>query len=65
MSIEYKQLDHGFKYGSAEVIRLFSDDKKGWITLGINTPKESIQIYVTKTGKIRIHDKNGEWFRLS
>lgn len=28
----------------------------------VDTPKDNgIKIYVTKTGKIRIHDKNGEW----
>jgi hypothetical protein len=62
--IEYKELEYGFKYGAAEVTRAFSDHKKGWITLIIKTPKAEIQVYVTKTGKIRIHDPDGEWFKL-
>jgi hypothetical protein len=60
--IEYKELKYGFKYGAAKVTRLFSDEKKGWVTLGVETPKSVIQVYVTKTGKIRIHSSDGgEW----
>ena len=65
MVITYEELKYGFQYGAAKVTRLFSDKKKGWVTLGIETPKQTIQVYVTKTGKIRIHDSEGEWFRLS
>lgn len=64
-SIPFAELSYGFQYGAAKVTRVCSDDKKGWITLEIATPKQSIQVYVTKTGKIRIHDKDGEWFRLA
>ena len=63
--LHYEETKYGFNYGSAKVTRLFSDGKKEWITLGIETPKyegtEHIQIYVTKTGKVRIHDSRGEW----
>lgn len=46
--------------------------QKGYPWVGISvteslvriTPKQTIQVYVTKTGKIRIHDNDGEWFRL-
>jgi hypothetical protein len=42
-----------------------SDEKKGWVVLGITTPKQDIQVYVTKTGKIRIHDiNNNEWIPI-
>ena len=63
--IKYRELEFGFQYGAAKVTRLFSDEKKQWVTLGIETPRQTIQVYVTKTGKIRIHDKDGEWFRIS
>ncbi len=63
--IPFAELQYGFQYGAAKVTRLFSDEKKGWVTLGIETPKQTIQVYVTKTGKVRIHDSDGEWFRLS
>lgn len=61
--IHYKETEYGFEYGSASVTRMFSDDKKGWVTLGIQTPKHKIpiQIYVTKTGKVRVFYGNSEW----
>ena len=62
--LHYKETKYGFEYGNAKVSRLFSDEKKGWITLRIESDKHqghnAIQVYVTKTGKIRIHSK-GEW----
>jgi regulation of enolase protein 1 (concanavalin A-like superfamily) len=61
MSIEYTELTYGFRYGAAEITRLFSDDKKGWVTLQLKTPKEDIQIYITKTGKVRINNNDGEF----
>lgn len=67
MSVKYSELPYGFQYGDAIIERFFSDDKKGWITLGLKTSKYSnhnhIQIYVTKTGKVRIFDSNGEWIK--
>ena len=60
--IKYEETDYGFNYGCAEVSRMCSEDKKGWVLFRVDTPKDNaIQIYVTKTGKIRISDKNGEW----
>lgn len=62
--IHYAETTYGFDYGAAKVERCFSDEKKGWVTLRVITPKHSIgiQIYVTKTGKVRIHDGFGrEW----
>jgi hypothetical protein len=40
-----------------------SDDKAGWVALEIRTQKHKhgLQIYVTKTGKVRIHSDGGEW----
>ncbi len=60
--MRYEETRFGFNYGAAEITRVCSDNKKGWVTIGINTPKtkEMIQIYVTKTGKVRIF-QNGEW----
>jgi hypothetical protein len=61
----FAKTKYGFHYGAAKLKRLFSDDKKGWVTLGLETPKyegnKNIQIYVTKTGKVRIYDSRGEW----
>ena len=58
--INYEETKYGFIYGSANVTRLISDDKKGWVTIGITTKKTAIQVYVTKTGKIRVFDKDKE-----
>jgi hypothetical protein len=60
--IKYKETKYGFNYGSANVSRICSDAEKGWVIIRVDTPKNNeIEIYVTKTGKIRISDKNGEW----
>lgn len=56
--------DFGFIFGAATVTRLCSDKRKAWIVIGITTPKyppHGIQIYVTKSGKVRITDERGEW----
>jgi len=66
--IHYEETRWGFDYGSAKVTRITSDEKKGWVVIGISTRKKrnnSIQIYVTKTGKIRVHSPGGlEWSPL-
>jgi len=63
MVMHYLETEFGFEYGSAKVTRLFSDEERGWVTIGVATPKHerAIQVYVTKTGKVRIHDDRGEW----
>lgn len=61
--IHYRETDYGFEYGAAKVTRIHSDQKRGWVLLGVGTPKTDIQIYVTKTGKVRVFDTKGEWVR--
>lgn len=58
---QIKQTEFGFQWGAAEIVRLFSDKKRGWVTIGIKTPKRELQVYVTKTGKIRIHERGVEF----
>jgi hypothetical protein len=53
--MNFKQKDYGFKWGSIDVERLISDEEKGWVTLGIKSNKTSLQIYATKTGKVRVY----------
>ena len=60
MIIPFENTQYGFNYGAAEITRILSDKKTGHVTLGLKTPKRAIQIYVTKTGKVRIFS-NGEW----
>ena len=52
--IDYTETKYGFRYGSAEVTRLCSDEKKGWVVIEVRSPKTDVQVYVTKTGKIRV-----------
>lgn len=65
--IHFQETQYGFDWGAAKIERCCSDDKKGWIILHLRTPKYDhdkksppIQIYITKTGKIRIYGKK-EW----
>ena len=60
--MHFKETEFGFEWGAAKITRAFSRDE--WITLRLKTQKDTLQIYVTKTGKIRIHSENGkEWFK--
>ena len=55
----------GFEYGAAEVCRLCDDKRQGWVFIGLATPRyqhdNNIQIYVTRTGKVRIYSGGQEW----
>lgn len=63
--LHFQPTQHGFEWGAAKIVRLFGDDKKGWVVIGLETPRhpghKGLQIYVTKTGKVRISDSRGEW----
>lgn len=61
--MHYAETKYGFEWGAAAMERGFSDAKKGWVTFLLRTPKhkEMIQIYVTKTGKVRVSSQKGEW----
>ena len=50
---------YGFIYGPVTVERFCSDETKGWVCLGIKTKRhpDGIQVYVTKTGYVRIDGK--------
>jgi len=61
MSLHFKEINCGFEYGAATVQRYFSDEKRGRVTIGIRSAKGEVQIYITKTGKIRVHSDAGEW----
>ena len=65
MSEHYAETKYGFEWGAAKIQRAFSDAKKGWVTLTLDTPRHAghgnIQVYITRTGKVRIHDARGEW----
>lgn len=53
MSVHFALDQYGFEFGSAHVQRIASDLDKGWVVIEIRTPKAALQVYVTKTGKMR------------
>lgn len=55
--MRFEQTQFGFNYGAAEISRLASDEEKGWVVIRFKTAKASLQLYATKTGKIRIIDE--------
>lgn len=52
MSAKGYTTDYGFIFGAAEVTRICSD--KGRVWLSVKTPREEVELYVTRTGLIRI-----------
>lgn len=54
--------EYGFQFGAANVSCLCSDETKGWAIIGISSPKGELQIYTTRTGKIRVFKNNQELF---
>ena len=55
MSIAFRATGYGFAWGALEVTRIASDAKKGWVVIGLDTKKTKVQVYATKTGKVRIY----------
>jgi hypothetical protein len=62
--VKCNDIPYGFEYGAVKVTRAMSDEKKGWIVLMLETPKVLIQVYITKTGKVRVHNyRSGNEFK--
>lgn len=58
--VKYNETTYGFDYGSASVTRVASDAKKGWVVVAVASPKNNIQVYVTKNGKTRVYKDGNE-----
>ena len=58
-----KRHQYGMSWGGADMRCFFDDPKKGWVVFGLITKKypHGLQIYVTKSGKVRVSDENSEW----
>ena len=54
--IAFFHTDYGFQYGAVLVSRLLSDISDGSVVIGLGTDKEAIQVRVTRTGRIRVHN---------
>ena len=63
--MNYSETRYGFTYGPVTIERCISDEKKGCVVLRLQTDKHrygnDIQIYATRTGKVRVYGKGGEW----
>jgi hypothetical protein len=53
--MKYEETKYGFIYGALNVTRVASDDAKGWTVIEAKSPKTTVQVFCTKTGKIRIY----------
>lgn len=51
----------GFRWGPLEITRAIDDYKRGVIVTQLKTKRHMMDVYVTRTGKIRIFDKGQEW----
>ena len=60
MTIHYKETQYGFDYGGLSITRCCSDDKQGWVYISLKTDKKRVDVYVTKTGKMRFFDGNSK-----
>jgi len=54
--MNFDRTAYGFTWGAATIERCISDTKNGWVVLSIKTPRQDIQVYVTRTGKVRLYD---------
>lgn len=65
VSVKGEQTSYGFTWGNLEVDRLMSDDKDGWVCLGLSSDKRKLELYVTKTGKMRLYEvKDGRKYEI-
>ena len=60
----YSDDEFGFTYGPIKVERIASDNKNGWVALGLETCRRNLILHVTKTGLIRFQDRSGNRFEL-
>lgn len=58
--INFAETAYGFNYGAAEITRMHSDKGRVWLLL--RTPKHprGYQLYITKTGKVRVFSPEGK-----
>lgn len=47
-----ERTDHGFRFGAAKV-ECWMSDKRGNV-IGITTPRQQVEVFVTPTGLVRV-----------
>lgn len=60
--MHYKETPYGFEYGAVTIEREISDEKQGWVQIGVRSkqlPCYNIHLYITKTGRIKVFDLDG------
>ena len=62
MNIPFAETKCGFQWGGGTITRACSIERDGSVVLTLETKRTSMDIYVTRTGKVRVftHD-GGEW----
>lgn len=62
-AVRCEETAHGFVFGAAKVTRMSYDPNNASVWIGVTTAKYpyGIQIYVTRTGKVRIFSDDAEW----
>jgi len=63
MLIPFGENDYGFTWGAATIERTASISSSGVVIITLRTPKQELQIYVTKSGKVRIFERSDEWVK--
>ena len=58
--MKHKTTKHGFEWGDVKIKRLWACEKRGCVMIALTTSKRKIEIYITKTGKVRIWSKDDE-----
>lgn len=62
-SSHYRETQFGFDWGAAKVTRLFSHNSV--ISIGVETQRQRVNLYITPTGKIRLFDGKNHEYKLS
>ena len=50
-------------WSCAKIECLASDEKKRWVYLGVTTPRDSIEIYITKSGKMKVYNAKDSTYK--
>lgn len=53
----YEETQYGFNWGALRIERMHSDKQTGAIYLGLTSDRRSLDLYVTRTGKMRLYDR--------
>ena len=71
--MQIQRIPHDFDWSRAKIDCLASDEKRGWVYLGVTTPKDSIEIYksaptmltprITKSGKMKVYNAKDSTYK--